>query len=62
MGIKQRSALRKKRMIAHRARNFKEAEQWDLLFWQNLSPADRLFALVAIRRDIEKVKTSRRKF
>jgi len=62
MGIKQRSELRKKRIIAHRARNFKEAEQWDLLFWQNLSPADRLSALVAIRRDIEKIKTSRRKF
>jgi len=62
MGIKQRSELRKKRIIAHRARNFKEAEQWDLLFWQNLSPADRLSALVAIRSDIEKIKTSRRKF
>lgn len=61
MGIKQRSELRKKRIIANRAMNFKEAEQWDLLFWQNLSPADRLSALVAIRRDIEKIKTSRKK-
>ncbi|MBW8003726.1 MAG: hypothetical protein FVQ80_17260 [Planctomycetes bacterium] len=61
MGIKQRSELRKKRIVAHRARNFEEAEQWDLLFWQNRSPADRLSALVAIRRDIEKIKTVQRK-
>ena len=56
MGLKERSELRKKRIVAHRARNFADAEHWDLQFWQNQSPDVRLSALVAIRKDIQKVK------
>jgi len=32
-------------MVAHRARNFKEAENWDLDFWQAQGPEARLAAL-----------------
>lgn len=56
MSLKSRSAERKKRMVANRAQNFAEAEQWDLDFWQKQTPQQRLSALVAIRRDILKVK------
>jgi hypothetical protein len=40
-------------MKTNRARNFEEAELWDLEFWQAQTPAARLAALVAIHRDIE---------
>lgn len=55
MGIKERSLKRRKRMVAHRATSFKDAEDWDLDFWQDQTPEERLSALVAIRRDIMKV-------
>ena len=61
MDIKARSELRKKRMVTHRARSFAEADQWDLLFWQNQTPEERLSALVAIRRDVQKVQEARRR-
>ena len=56
MGIKKRSKERRKRMVAYRAANFEAAEQWDLDFWQKQTPQQRLSALVAIRKDISKVK------
>ena len=59
MGIKQRSELRKERIVAYRARNFTDAERWDLEFWQKQSPEVRLSALVAIRNDIKKIKRSK---
>jgi len=46
-------------MVAHRAPNFKEAEKWDLEFWQNQTPEQRLSALVAIRKDVIKVEQTR---
>ena len=58
MNLDERSALRKKRIVAYRARNFADAERWDLEFWQNQSPDTRLSALVAIRKDIMKVKSA----
>jgi len=58
MGIIERSERRKKRIVANRAASFADAERWDLEFWQNQSPAQRLSALVAIRRDIQKVKVN----
>ncbi len=59
MGIRERSLLRKKKIVAHRAKNYDEADLWDLLFWQKQSPEARLSALVAIREDVEKVKAKR---
>jgi hypothetical protein len=56
MGIKERASERCKRIVAHRAANFKDAEDWDLDFWQNQTPEERLSALVAIRRDVIKVE------
>jgi hypothetical protein len=59
MGIKQRAAVRRAKMVVNRAANFEEAEAWDLDFWQRQSPEQRLFALVAIRRDVDKVMKGR---
>jgi len=59
MGIKERSKVRRKRMVANRAANFEAAEQWDLDFWQKQTPQQRLSALVSIRKDILKVKKAR---
>ena len=56
MNIEKRAKERKKRIVAHVSHSFEEADRWDLEYWQSLSPASRLSALVAIRRDIEKVK------
>lgn len=47
-------------MVAHRAANFEEAEAWDLDFWQSQSPEQRLSALAAIHRDVDKVHQGRR--
>ena len=59
MGIKQRTAARRKRIVAHRAADFMDAENWDLDFWQSQTPEQRLSALVAIRGDVMKVKQAR---
>ena len=61
MSIEERSNLRKKRIVAHLSQSLEEAERWDFEFWQSLSPASRLSALVAIRRDIDKVNKSKKK-
>ncbi len=62
MSLKSRSAFRRKAIVAYRAKDFVDAERWDLEFWQQQSPAVRLSALVAIRQDIAKVAGSRAKF
>jgi hypothetical protein len=59
MGIKERSAERRKRLVGHVAKDFADAERWDLDFWQSLTPEERLSALVAIHRDIAKVEEGR---
>ena len=46
-------------MVVNRAADFEEAEAWDLDFWQRQSPEQRLSALVAIRRDVDKVMKGR---
>jgi hypothetical protein len=60
MGLKERAAARRSKMAAYRANSFEEAEAWDLDFWQSQSPEQRLSALVAIRRDVDKVLKGRR--
>lgn len=59
MGIKERSAARQRRIVAHRAADFKDAENWDLDFWQSRTPEQRLSAPVAIRGDVMKVEQAR---
>lgn len=60
MSIEERSRKRRERIVVNRATSFAEAEAWDLDFWQSMSPDDRLSALVAIRRDVEMARQSRR--
>ena len=55
MDMMERSKRRRECMQVHKAGSFEEAELWDLEFWQSQTPAMRLSALVAIRKDIEKV-------
>ena len=57
--MKSRLGLRRRKIVAHRAEDFVDAERWDLEFWQQQSPAMRLSALVAIRKDIMKITGSR---
>jgi hypothetical protein len=59
MGLKERAAERRKRIVGHVAKNYADAERWDLEFWQSLTPQDRLSALVAIHHDIAKVEEGR---
>ena len=59
MGIKERAAIRRAKMVVNRAANFEEAEAWDLDFWQSQSPEQRLSAFAAIRRDVDKVMQAR---
>ena len=59
MSLEERSRERRERIVAHMAHSHEEAEQWDLEFWQGLTPQERLSALVEIHRDIEKVQASR---
>ncbi len=61
MGIRERSAKRRRRIVAHRASSFEDAEKWDLDFWQHQTPEQRLSALMAIREDVKKVERSRSK-
>jgi hypothetical protein len=60
VGIRERTAKRKARIVAHRAQSFQVAEDWDLAFRQSQSPQQRLSALVAIRKDISKLRNARR--
>lgn len=60
MGIEERSLERRKRIVVNRATSFEQAEVWDLDFWQERTPEERLSALVAIRRDVEVVEAARR--
>ena len=60
MGIKERALKRRKKIVAHRATSFKDAEDWDLEFWQNQTPEERLSALVALRRDVLKAEKARK--
>ncbi|HUL78518.1 MAG TPA: hypothetical protein VL691_14735 [Vicinamibacteria bacterium] len=59
MSIEERSLERRRRIVAHRATSFEDAEEWDLDFWQERTPEERLSALVAIRRDVEVVEAAR---
>ena len=59
MSLEERSKQRRRRIVAHRAASFEDAEAWDLEFWQDRTPEERLSALVAIRRDVELVEASR---
>jgi hypothetical protein len=59
MSIEERSAERRKRIVAHVASSFEDAERWDLEYWQSRTPEERLSALVAIRRDVEMVQAGR---
>jgi hypothetical protein len=59
MSIEERSEARRRRIVAHRAAGFDDAERWDLEFWQSVTPEERLSALVAIRRDVEAVQAGR---
>jgi len=62
MGLKERSAARRKRIVGHIAKNFEDAEQWDLEFWQSQTPEMRLSALVAMHGDLVKVRGRNKAF
>ena len=57
--LEERSRERRERLVANRAASFAEADAWDLEFWPRRTPAERLSALVAIRKDVELVEAAR---
>ena len=59
MTLNERARERRKRIVTGRSRSYDEAELWDLKYWQSLTPAERLEAYMAIRRDVEVVQSSR---
>lgn len=59
---KMRARERRGRIVAHRANNFAEADDWDLAYWQSKTPQERLSALAAIREDVDKVQQARRAY
>lgn len=56
MGLKERSEERRRRIVVNIANSHEEADDWDLEFWQSLTPQDRLSALVAIREDVRLIR------
>jgi len=59
MSLEERTEQRRKRMVATRSKSYEEAEAWDLDYWQRMTPQQRLSALVAIRKDVDKVHAAR---
>lgn len=57
--MEERSAKRRRTMKTHLAKGFADAEQWDLAFWQEQTPEERLSALIAIRKDVERIEAAR---
>ncbi|MBN2369176.1 MAG: hypothetical protein JXO72_01680 [Vicinamibacteria bacterium] len=57
--LEQRSAERRARAIVHRASSHADADDWDLEFWQQQTPEERLSALVVLRRDAEIIAAGR---
>jgi len=51
-----RADERRRRMIVHLATDWKDADEWDLVFWQRQGAEARLSALVALRRDLAAIR------
>lgn len=51
----RRARERSRRIRAHMASSWADADRWDLDFWQSQSPQARLSALVSLRKDLESV-------
>lgn len=47
-------------MVANRAQSFQEAEEWDLDFWQSVTPEERLSVMMAIQRDMARGRAERK--
>jgi len=60
MSLKERARERRRRMVVHVAHSHEEAEEWDLAYWQSLTPQQRMAALEALKRDAETIKRGRR--
>ena len=56
----KRAQERRRHIVVHRAANHEEAEEWDLAYWQDRTPHERLSALLDLHADIEKVEQARR--
>lgn len=54
--LSDRAAERRRRMTAHIAADWSDADDWDLEFWQRQGPEARLSALVALRNDLAAVR------
>ena len=57
--LAERGRLRRLKIQTYQARNYQDAEDWDLKYWQSQGPEGRLNAYMAIRDDIEKVNQAK---
>ncbi|MBD3420092.1 MAG: hypothetical protein GF398_08255 [Chitinivibrionales bacterium] len=60
MNLKKRAEFRRRNLVGNIAKDNADAEKWDLEFWQNCTPQQRLSALVDIHRDIARVRHGKR--
>jgi len=60
MGIRERSRQRRERIVGNKAATFQEAEQWDLEYWQAMTPAERLGALARTYDEAKAIRAARR--
>jgi len=56
--VKKEKKTRK--VIAHVARSWEEAEKWDIEYWQKFSPQKRISAVESLRREWEAIKNARK--
>lgn len=56
----KRAEERRRRIVVHRSGSFAEADQWDLEYWQAMSPEERLDAFVALREDVALIQRARK--
>jgi len=59
MGFKERAEERRRRIVGHVAHSHEEAEEWDLAYWQGLTPRQRMAALETLKQDAKKIKRGR---
>jgi hypothetical protein len=56
MKLEERSRIRKEKMVTNLARNFGEAEQWDIEFWKKVGSNTRLGAMWDMVYEVERIR------
>ncbi|MEN8150538.1 MAG: hypothetical protein ABFS86_12000 [Planctomycetota bacterium] len=57
--IAERARQRRTRIVVNKASSWSEAEAWDLSYWLEMTPEERLEAYMALREDVRKAEAAR---